>query len=179
MLINITNLDKILLLQTLYFHADPKGYGIKQYRQGLQKGRIVEGLPAKECEGIFNRNGQHDNGYLVDYFNGKPLKFGWTTTTSGQQLSHTLPYDAAHGRYRFFEALLNVFDPEEILITDKEYDSIQDKLFLEIQDKRIIEYKLANILQNAICFTDEKGVYWKINSEDTDYRSAFLSGLYI
>lgn len=177
MQINITNLDKILLLQTLYIHADPKGYGIKQYREGLQKGQIVEGLPVKECEAILNSDGQHDSGYLIDYYNGKPLKFGWITTTSGQQLAHTLPYDAAHGRYRFFEALLNVFDPEEILITDKEYDSIQDKLFLEKHDTRIIESKLTIILQNAVCFTDEKGIYWKINSEDIDYRSAFLNGL--
>lgn len=176
MQINITNLDKILLLQTLYVHADPKGYGIKQYQRGLEKGQPVEGLSVKECE-ILLSGSEQSSGYLVDYYNGKPIKLSWENTFAGQQLVHTLPYDAAHGRYRFFEALLNVFDPEEILITDREYDSIQFKIFLENHENRIIEYKLISILQNSIYYTDKKDGYWKINSEDADYRSSFLSGL--
>ena len=176
MRINVTNLDKILLIQTLYIHADPKGYGIKQYQRGLQNGQIVEGLSVKECQALLNGSEQ-SSGYLIDYYNGKPIKLDWENTISGQQLVHTLPYDAAHGRYRFFEALLNVFDPEEILIAEKEYDSTQFKLFLEKHDTRIIEYKLTSILQNATCITDAKGIFWKINTEDLDYRSSFLSGL--
>jgi len=52
--------------------------------------------------------------------------------------ANSFPYDVAHGKFRFFEALLNVFDPEEILITKKEYDPVLDKLHFKKEDTRII-----------------------------------------
>ena len=99
---NITHLDKILLIQTLYIHADPKGYGEKQYRQLLKEGKVVEGLPMEECKAMLE--GKHrDPGYLVDYYNGKPLKLDWVSSPGGQLITRTLPYDIAHGKYRFLK----------------------------------------------------------------------------
>lgn len=173
---NITRLDKILLLQTLYVHADPKGYGEKQYRQLLKEGKTVEGLPDAECQTILKGiNG--GGGYMVDYYNGKPLKQDWRKASNGELLVHSLPYDVAHGKFRFLEALLNVFDPDEIIITQKEYNQGQDKLFFQKEDTRIIEYELAQILDHAIACKDESGNYWQLDPGDTSYHSAFLNGL--
>lgn len=175
---NITYLDNVLLLQTLYVHADPKGYGEKQYRQLLKEGKIVEGLPTEECMTILKGKYQ-DSDYLVDYYNGKPLKLDWVKTPGGQVIARTLPYDAAHGKFRFLEALLNVFDPEEILITQRQYHPVHDKLFFKKEDTRIIEYELIQLLKHTLPFQDATGVYWKIDNENAPYRSAFLNGLNI
>jgi len=172
---NITHLDKVLLLQTLYVHADPKGYGEKQYRELLKQGKIVEGLPEEECRKILSQK-YPASGYLVDYYNGKPLKLDWRRKEGGQIFAISIAYDAAHGRFRFFEALLNVFDPEEILITKKEYDPAFDKLYFKKEDTRIIEYELAQILAYAIPI-HETSPHWRIDPDNNGYRSAFLNGL--
>ena len=46
-------------------------------------------------------------------------------------LTGSFQCDHAHGKYRFLEALLNIFDSEEIIITRKCYDSgYEYKVFL-------------------------------------------------
>jgi hypothetical protein len=175
---NITNLDKILLLQTLYVHADPKGYGTTQYRQLLKQGKTVEGLPMEECEDIL-KGRYRDSAYLVDYYNGKPIKLDWVKAPEGQLIARTLPYDVAHGKYRFLEALLNVFDAEEIRIVKKEYPRQQEELFFKKEDTRIIEYELRQLLDHTVPFRDKTGAYWIIDNTNNTYRSAFLNGLEI
>lgn len=174
---NITHLDKVLLLQTLYVHADPKGYGEKQYRDLLKQGKIVEGLPEEECRKILSQK-YPASGYLVDYHNGKPLKLDWRWKEGGQVFANSIAYDVAHGRFRFFEALLNVFDPEEILITKREYDLALEKLHFKNEDTRIVEYELAQILAYAIPIhgTDP---HWRIDPNNNGYKSSFLNGLEI
>lgn len=174
---DITHLDKVLLIQTLYFHANPKGYGEREYDEMLQKGKAVEGLSKNECESILR--GYNAKGYLVDYYNGKPLKLHWRKTRNGKLLMLSLPYDSIHGRFRFLEALLNVFGPEEIIITQIKYDPIQEEFFKRENDPRIVEYELAQLLRHAIAYPGdtEMGKHWKIDQDNFAYRSAFLQGL--
>ncbi len=174
---NVTNLDKVLLLQTLYVHADPKGYGVGRYNDLQQQGKIVEGLSRKECEVILNRRQGEGTGYLVDYYNGKPIKLYIEDMPADQLWINSIPYDLAHGRFRFLEALLNTFDPEEIIITKKEYDPFHYQWHFKRENARINEYELAQLLDHASSFTDKTGTFWKIDSADTPYRSAFLNGL--
>ncbi len=172
---NITQLDKILLLQSLYIHADPKGYGEYQYQELLKKGKTVEGLASDECIAIL-KGGHKDVGYLADYYNGKPLKLDWKTTPGGQILANSMAYDIAHGKFRFLEALLNVFDMDEIVITRKEYLRLNPFLDFRPEDARTTEYELELFVEHAIPVTEETGTSWRLDSA-IRYRSAFLSGL--
>ena len=72
---------------------------------------------------------------------------------------------------------MNVFDPEEIIITQKDYPAIHHLLDFKNEDIPLIEYELAQLLDRTIPFTDETGNYWKIDDNDSSYRSAFLKGL--
>lgn len=180
MLIDVTDLDKILLLQTLYLHADPKGYGERQYAKDLRDGKAVEGLSVRECN-LLIQNAVVEYGYtdVVDYHNGKPIKLAWSLNAGNRMEAHTLSYDSCHGRFRFLEAVLNVFDIEEIRILDKEYDPIQDKLFIAKLEERPVEAQIKNILDEAVYHSDVNGsLYWKLEGNAANnYRSSLLDGL--
>lgn len=172
MQIDITEIDKVTLLQTLYLHADPKGKGKITYRSALKDGKTVEGLPEKECQQIFEAN-EGDGYFSIDYYNGKPLKLGWHTLNVGRIVVDTLPYDKCHGKYRFLEAMLNIFDAEEILILEKEYD-IRGDIFFKSEDLRPEEQLFKEILDQSVLFTSDFGMIWKINPDGTGYKSSFL-----
>ena len=87
---NVTRLDKVLLIQTLYLHAEPKGYGQHQYHELLRQGKAVEGLSREECDSILS-GAEKDLGYLVDYYNGKPLKLGFKKMQDGRVLVDSIP----------------------------------------------------------------------------------------
>lgn len=113
----------------------------------------------------------------MDYYNGKPLKLDWKKKPGGHLIANSVPYDIAHGKFRFFEALLNVFDPDEIFIMQKEYNTVTDKLYFNKDETRIIEYELMQILENTFPINDNMGIYWKIDTNNIRYRSSFLNGL--
>ena len=56
MIFNVTKLDKIRLLQTLYIHADPKGYGKVEYNFLDVVGEYVIGLTDEECRELLRSN---------------------------------------------------------------------------------------------------------------------------
>jgi hypothetical protein len=103
-------------------NATPKGYGEKEYADLLEAGEAVEGLSTETCKDMLRQGARLRTGYLIDYYNGKPLKIEWNTISRHQAIMSSVPYDLIHGRFRFLEALLNVFDMEEILITEKLFD---------------------------------------------------------
>jgi hypothetical protein len=174
---NIAHLDKVLLIQTLYYHASPKGYGEQEYAQLLEAGEAVEGISTQDCRAILKQGARLRTGYLVDYFNGKPLKIEWNKVSRHRTIMSSTPYDVIHGRFRFLEALLNVFDPEEILITDKNYSAAHDRDFVQ-QQRRLREFELERLLSDAVFEQHPKrGAYWKLDTEKMTYRSSFLHGL--
>ena len=97
---NIVRLDKVLLIQTLYLHADPKGYGEHEYAQLLEVGEAVEGMSTEECKNILKQGARLRVGYLIDYYNGKPLKIEWNKISRHQTIMSSVPYDLIHGRFR-------------------------------------------------------------------------------
>lgn len=176
---NIARLDKVLLIQTLYCHASPKGYGEHDYAALLRAGEPVEGMSTETCKQILKQGAKLRTGYLVDYYNGKPLKIEWNKETRHRTMMSSVPYDLIHGRYRFLEALLNVFDPEEICITDKSYSAVHDRYFME-QERRWMELEMDRLL--AATVQEEharRGSYWKFDTAKMNYRSSFLNGLSI
>ena len=66
MIFNVTKLDKIKLIQTLYIHADPKGYGKREYAFKDVIGENVLGLTDEECRDILKMDSPDLSGYLVD-----------------------------------------------------------------------------------------------------------------
>lgn len=170
MVFNVTNLDKVLLLQTLYAHASPKGLGRIEYSVRAKKGENVVGLTDEECEMILSTEEPDATAILVDYYKGKPIKLDFQHEPNGTILVDSNGYDLSNGRFRFLEALLNVFDVDEIEITKKEYPVHLDDMLDEHTTIPIEEIVLLkNILKHTIKHTDN-GTYWKIDANTVDYK---------
>jgi len=125
---DITNLDKKLLIQTLFAHAAPLSLGKEEYKKGKQRGENVDGLTDEECEMMLNEFNHLVVGgiKILDYHKGKPIKLVFYKNKNGRILSDSCSYDARNGMFRFFEAMLNIFSLDEILITKKGYKSYVD-----------------------------------------------------
>ena len=177
MTFDITKLDKVTLLQALYIHADPKGYGIYQYNQKNALGKNVIGLTNEECGNILGTAKSEFNGYLVDYVNGKPIKLDFNVQENGDIWVNSNAYDISHGRYRFFEALLSVFDLEEIAITDKDYPHGLDELLDTATTREDYETQiLKNILEQTIERSDN-GTYWTLDCDNIFYTPPFMRSI--
>ena len=177
MTFNITKLDKVILLQALYIHADPKGHGILQYNQKDAIGKNVIGLSDEECKNILSKAKSDFSGYLVDYHNGKPIKLDFDVQENGDIWVSSNAYDISHGRFRFLEALLSVFDLEEIIITDKDYPHGLDEL-LDTNTKR--EDCETQVLKNIIEQTIEHFgniTYWTLDCDNIFYAPPFMRGI--
>ena len=177
MVFNVTRLDKIRLLQTLYIHADPKGYGNMEYAFNDLIGKNVIGLTDEECKNILHLDSPDLNGFIVDYHNGKPMKVDFEHQLNGDILVSSIAYDLSNGRYRFLEALLYVFNLDEIVITAKEYPTHLEHL-LDEHTKRDFEETLLleNILDQTIMYSDI-GMYWKFDIDAVDYKPPFMRGI--
>ena len=177
MVFNVTKLDKIRLLQTLYIHADPKGYGNMEYSFNDVIGKNVLGLTDEECTDMLSMDTPELNGYFVDYHNGKPIKLDFEHKPNGDVWVSSIAYDVSNGRYRFLEALLYVFNLDEIIITDKEYPSHLNDL-LDEHTRRAFEETLLleNILEQTNLYSDN-GMYWKFDTDAVDYKPPFMRGI--
>ena len=177
MVFNVTKLDKIRLIQTLYIHADPKGYGKVEYAFNDVIGKNVLGLTEEECMDMLNMDSLDLNGYLVDYYNGKPIKLDFERKPNGDVWVSSIGYDVSNGRYRFLEALLYVFNLDEIVITGKDYpqhlDELLDRSTVIPHEERAL---LENIIEHTFMYTDN-GMYWKIDANTVDYKPPFMRNL--
>ena len=177
MIFDVTKLDKIRLIQTLYIHADPKGYGKGEYAFNEVTGKNVLGLTEEECKRILSMDGPDLSGYLIDYYNGKPIKLNFDHKSNGDVWVSSTGYDVSNGRYRFLEALLCVFALDEIVIMGKDYPHYLKDL---LDQHTMIPYEelalLENILQHTLMYADN-GIYWKIDSNTVDYKPPFMRGL--
>lgn len=177
MVFNVTKLDKIRLIQSLYLHADPKGFGKNEFAFKDVIGENVLGLTDEECRDILKMDSPDLSGYLLDYHNGKPIKLDFEHKTNGDVFVSSVAYDISNGRYRFLEALLCVFNLDEIVMIDIEYPAQLDDL-LDEHTKRPFEETLLleNILEQTILYSDN-GFFWKFDADAVDYKPPFMRGI--
>ena len=176
MVFNVTRLDKIHLMQTLYIHADPKGYGKVEFAFNDVIGKNVLGLTDEECREFLSMDTPDLNGYLVDYHNGKPIKLDFEHKANGDVWVSSIGYDVSNGRYRFLEALLYVFNLDEIVMTTTDYPHQLDDLLDEHTNRGIEEtIMLENLLDQAIQHSDN-GIYWTFD-DIADYTPPFMRGI--
>lgn len=177
MVFNVTKLDKVLLLKTLYDHAAPQGLGRAEYFVRAERGENVVGLTDEECNLILSADHPDLTVSLMDYYKGKPIKLSFDYQRNGEILVDTNGYDSRNGRYRFLQALLGIFDLEEIVIVKKGYPAYLNEMIDEHTVVAAEELALMkNMLRQTIKHTDN-GTYWKIDSSVIDYRPPFMREL--
>lgn len=174
---DITHLDKKLVIQTLFVHAAPLGFGKFEYTHRKKLGDNVDGLSADECEFILYQFNELDKGNirLLDYHKGKPMKLNFDKRSNGRILVDTNGYDTRNGKYRFLEAFLNIFAFDEIFITKKGYrqHSLSDLQEHLIRPKE--QEKLFNsIIKQTIAKENNYGKYWAIDESQIKYTSPFM-----
>lgn len=123
MIIDITELDKIQVLQALYINGNPKGYGKATY---AIKG--VEGLSIQEAadilkKGAEKRNSTRRSGHTIDYVNGVPIKWDGIEK-NGRYLLYINGYDFRHGNFKALDAIYNTFLVDEFSIVRKGYGDV-------------------------------------------------------
>lgn len=138
---------------------------------------MVSGIPINECKAILKsaeRSGPHT--HVLDYHNGKPIKLNFFQRSNGQIVTNTSSYDERNGKFRFLEALLNVFDLDEILIIKKGYSFIVREYLENSAPKRPIDQLLEfmSMLKHTIKITDETGTYWKFDRNQVHYKPSFM-----
>lgn len=145
----ITNkIDRILLLQTLFYHGKQKGLG-----------KLVKDPEMTENDAIDLLNGKEEDkvsGLLIDYYDGVPMKIEFCKDKSGDEFIDTSDYDYAHGEYRFLEAMLNSFDLSEIVISKRVYDS---EMKTYIREKPNQHKEEIEELLKAMIKRQEPGIY--------------------
>jgi len=165
---DITQVDRLLLLQTLFAHAGPLGRGELEYEHRKRAGELVEVMDREECATIL-ADLEGGSGYL-DYHKGKPMKLSFEPRTNGRVLVWSDAYDARNGKYRFFEAMLNVFSIDEIRITSKGYrpyimSDLPQHLVRSKSDELVFRDLIRNLRQEEY----ELGKYWVIDETRTTY----------
>ena len=176
MVFNVTKLDKIHLMQTLYIHADPKGYGKVEYAFNDVIGKNVLGLTDEECRDILREDSPDLGGYLVDYHNGKPIKLDFEHKPNRDVWVSSVAYDVSNGRYRFLEALLYVFNLDEIVMTKTDYPHQLDELLDEHTYRGIEETIILEDLLNQTIQHYDKGVYWTFD-DTAEYTPPCMRGI--
>jgi len=177
---DITHLDKKLLIQTLYANSAPLRLGQAEYDQRKKWGENVCGLTDNECETFLYEFNHFDSGGLriLDYHNGKPMKLVFYKTIYGRVLVDSGSYDARNGKYRFFEAMLNIFSLDEIFITKKGYKRF---VMTDLPEHLIRPKEQETIFQNLIKNTKQKenifGKYWVIDETQASYIPSFMQSL--
>jgi hypothetical protein len=174
---DITCIDKILLLQTLFAHSAP--VNLNETDGAIRKtwGEHVDWLEEKECEQILAEFFAMEIGIvrILNDYKEKPMQLAFCKNKNGRVLADTGNYDARNGKYRFFEAMLNIFSPDEILITKKGYAQ-NGMLNLPAHLKRSTEQELIFeiLIRNTIQHVNEFGKYWLIDKTKTYYVPPFL-----
>ena len=174
---DITNLDKHLVIQTLFAHADALAIGQYEYDFRKRMGDNVDGLTDDECEIILAEFNDLDKGHvkLLDYHKGKPMKLYFEKKSNGRVPVDSGGYDSRNGKYRFFEALLNVFLLDEILITKKGYKQFT---LLDLDEDQILpkekEEMFKSILKNTIKMENDYGKYLAIDETKVIYTPPFM-----
>ena len=161
---DITNIDKVKLLQTLYAYADPTvGIGGAEYITRKANGENVEVLTKDDCNIAmhdFCSNPKKSGCYQIfDYYNGKPLKIVFDRLPSGRVVISANSYDERNGKYRFLEAMISTFASEDIMIIDKTTPTYVDDNDNSTKE-RINHFK--TLLKSSVRDRNQYGYYWRI-----------------
>jgi hypothetical protein len=144
---------------------------------GKRLGDNVYGVTDDECEIILAEFNDLDKGYvkLLDYHKGKPMKLFFEKKVNGRVLASSNGYDSRNGKYRFFEAVLNVFLLDEILITKKGYKQFT---LADLSEDQILpkekEDMFKSILKNTIKMENDYGKYLAIYETKVNYTPPFM-----
>ena len=177
---DITNLDKKLVIQTLFINSAPLNFGQAEYDQRKKWRENVDGLTHEESETLLFEFKHIDSGVLriLDYHKGKPMKLVFYKKNNGRVLVDTGSYDARNGKYRFFEAMLNIFSLDEIFITKKGYKQfvmtdLPDHLIRPKEQEAIFK----DLIKHTIQKENEFGKYWAIDESSVSYIPSFLQSI--
>jgi hypothetical protein len=174
MIFDITNLDKHLLIQTLYDHASSNGAGSGEQLARTARGENILGLTDKECDQILNYDLSSQNVRILDYCKGRPIKLVFEHRRNGNIFVDSSGYDSRNGRFRFLQALLDVFDLDEIAIKKKGYPQHLNDMINECTSIPQEELTLLkNLVKNTVKHTNN-GTYWKIDTEVINYKPLFM-----
>jgi len=174
---DITHLDKKVLVQTLFMHSEPLGYGRNEYNFRKQLNDNVDGLTDDECEIILDEYNAVDIGTVavLDYHKGKPMKLYFLKQKGGRVLVDSSGYDSRNGKYRFLEALLNIFSLDEILITKKGYKQyIMEDLPEHLLRPKEQDDMFRFVINNTKEMKNKFGKHWIIDENKVKYKSAFM-----
>jgi hypothetical protein len=177
---DITYLDKKLLIQTLFAHSEPLNLGKEEYTIRKKRGENVDGLTDEECESILYNFNQLDIGSIriLDYHKGKPMKLVFDKKRNGRVLVDSDSYDERNGKYRFFEAMLNIFSIDEIYITKKGFKQFTfSNIPKRLTRSKEQEEKFKTLLRNLIEKKGRLGKYWIIDENKVSYTPPFLQSL--
>ncbi len=177
---DITHLDKRLLIQSLFAHSEPLNLGKAEYDTRKKWGENVDGLTVEECDIILHDYNQLDSGSLriLDYHKGKPMKIVFERKSNGRELIDSDSYDERNGKYRFLEALLNIFSTDEVFITKKgfrqfAFTNIPEHLIRSKEQEDLFK----NLLKNTVEKRNDYGKYWVIDESKIKYTPPFLQSL--
>ncbi len=173
---DITQLDKTLLIQTLFLHSNPIGLGKIEHGIRRRFNDNVDGLSVEECQEFLvqfdNDNSTSKTFFIVDYCKGKPIKINFYRNKNGRVIVDSGSYDSRNGKYRFLEAMLNIFSIDEILITKKGY-----RLFVisdipnDLVRPKEQEKKFKEIIMTSTLHENAYGKHWVIDETKVSYKS--------
>ena len=179
---DITNLDEILVLKSLFAYSEPLGMGEVEYQIRNNRSENVIGLTDEECEYILKKAYDSQRFHIVsilDYYKGKPMKIEFVFKPNGRKLLNTDDYDYRNGRYRAFEAFLDTFLYEEIKITKKEFSHYvwyKESVDHFSRPKEVVE-KFRRIIKQFILKNGVYGKYWTIDENLIVYEPLYKRGL--
>ena len=179
MVFDITNIDKKLLIRTLFAHSAPIGFGQAEYMVRKSRGEIVDGITDQECEHLlyeFNHSSERTAGFgILDYHKGKPMKLNFFRKQNGRVIVSSDSYDARNGRYRFLEAMLNTFHLDEIKINKKGYRQfVMTDLPSDLERTKEQKKMFRDLLKNMTEKREYFGKYWEFDLDKTEYRQPFM-----
>ncbi len=149
MIFDITDLDKIALIKSLFHFA---------------VGDSCVSISNEECKDFLEKFSQKrvKQGDIIDYYNNKAIKLHVFEKNS-RWLAFAEDYDEQNGLFRFFEAMLNTFLLKDIIVVKKNhsFDSIQiEKQTFNRPKKELVIFK--NILKGYVSKSDLFGRYWAL-----------------
>lgn len=160
---NITHLNPVRVLQTAYLHAVSKGeYGTNHHWELLQQGKAANWLSEEKCKSLLKYK---RSDFYIDDHNGKPLKLGWKKEKDGRILLDATMYDLYQGKYLLLEALLFMFDHNDIMITKKDDLNLNEAYPID-ENSRISAPEMERLMNYLVAIEDvENGQHYRIDTQ--------------
>ncbi len=175
MILDVTNLDKKLLIRALYDSSSPIGMGKVEYYVRKERGDFVHDITDEECEYLlsdfenlcpkehkleasyYGEEEDEDNpefhgtsAKVADYIKGVTLKLNLYRPYSdfSKVYVYSDAYDMRNGFYMFLETLIKNFPLTDFRIVDKEYDEFWD--LEEMNEKHNFDRDRFNLMKIVV-----------------------------